>query len=486
MTEKAFAYFCYDGTGTTLLGTIPDAPPPAFGVSADGYGELSLRLPRTLAAARSDPALEPDNRVDVYVATPAALAVTAVAARYSRARYGQAVYGVTGGAHLVYRGVITTVAPSIAGADMEVRIVPLGARIASGTFVTLSASGDPVAIARQVVDSAPGLLWDSANPSAGGAAVSVEFRRTTLAQALATLRDLAGPGWFSYVTPERRVRFFCPDTTATATHRVAASRHARDGRLTYSTEGRRKAVTVVWAAGAVTAAAVDQDRTDPREEVITESAITDDGTARQLAAARLVDLDRVVVRGELTLTDAYAEIELVRPGDTVQVLTDEDTEQGAAGRYARSRYQRGRYGSAVGGAWGRAMVIAAAQYRYREVHLELAEPAPRQSAKVRATLEQAARFAAAHGDTQLTRNASGQLAAREALSVPSLAADGAVAAASLSAATAVSVGGVTIDPTATHNPPGGTQAAPTGWADPLAEAWASALLTKLQTANIVS
>lgn len=429
---KTYTYLVYSPAGA-LLGAWPDAPRPQFGLRNDGYDSLNVRLPRRIGlldvpgdASEGPGTLAHGNRVDIYIADADTVAGAGTAARYGTAVYGSAAYGLTAPAgRLVWRGVIMQIAPSFDDATVDLLITPLIYKLSEAKIDYVSVSGDVAVIARSLVETyGGGLSWDAANTATAGVMATVVFRLQYLADALGTLRDLAGVNWQCFVTPAGSVRFSAADVDGTPTHRLVAGVHANRVKLVTSAINRRKRVTVGWANGTVTAKAVDWSAADPRDLIVDAGQIADESTARALAEATLAERDRLVWRGSCTVLDGAYDIESIAVGDTVRIYTPAPLREGAAGVYGKAVYGAAAYGGGAAGFGdyaGRSLVVAGLTYNWTAVDLELSETQPRISDQIRALMRRQDAAQRRQADAHLTRDDAGTLKTTDALTVPAAA-----------------------------------------------------------------
>jgi hypothetical protein len=381
---KRVHYLVYDPTGATLLGTWRDAPLPSFRVGVDGIDALTVTLPRPFGALDESGeigslgTLRDGNRVEIWVADadtqPIAIALGAV----GFFRVGVSAIGRSAGlSTMIWAGTITRWSPT-PPVGVEVEMAPL-AQILQGSVIVgaYTRTADPLVIARDIVARyCPGLTWDAGNPATAGPgqSVTVAFQNTTVADALAALRDLAGPDWMLYVTARGTVRLFAPDTSRVDWD---LSRVADGAKLTKDALGRAKQVVVVYAGGqTVTAKAADWIATNPRAVFVQATYLTSAADALRLAGLKLTELDRVTLRGEVTVADGVLDLEALAPGQTVRLHISRPTE--GVGLFmvglARIGYAAIQVSSYLTNE--QPVVIAAVTYDGATARLELSTPAP--------------------------------------------------------------------------------------------------------------
>ena len=381
---KTYSYLVYDSTGAAV-GEWPDAPPPSFRAGVDGLDALTVTLNRPFGQhgepgeAGGDGTLRHGNTVEVWVTSERSLQREIVLGLVGYGSVGAMVVGRGDGlSTLVWRGTIVTVAPT-PPAGVAVTCAPLTRRLERTPILgTYTASGDPVRIARALVQtSCPGLIWDSRNPESCGEDVTVALTNLMVREALAKLRDLAGSDWLLFVTARGTVRFFRPDTTATD-HYLAVGQHVTEPKFVKDTTDRAKWVIVVYGAGEDTAgaAATDLAAEDPEAVFVRASHLTTFADAERLARLKLAELDRVVLRGECRVLDGAYDLESLEVGQTVQIHAERPAQALSIAMVGYARVGEASVDTPGAGDYDQPIVIAGIGYEFATARLELSQPKP--------------------------------------------------------------------------------------------------------------
>lgn len=326
-TLKRYLYKIYDAAGAfiTTVNDIIDEPRFTSYINS-GLGDLTFKLPRSIASFDESVSIAQNNRVDVVCID-------------NEAPTGQ----------VIYSGYISKYAPSLDKGKEYIIVTCLGfiteterfmAEDASGNTTLNYTSDDPTDILKDILDkfTAAGGTADYAGSSAAatGTTVSYEFNTYTVKEALDKLVELAPVGWYYFVDAENVVTFAGKD--ATANHTFVLDKDVETLIPEKSVENMCN--KIYFTGGDVSGTPLYKKYTRAGSistyglyaKKVVDGSVTIEATADIIADSLLDRGDAPEVRTTLVIRDSNAglggyDIESIKPGDTCKIIgfTSQDT-----------------------------------------------------------------------------------------------------------------------------------------------------------------
>jgi hypothetical protein len=167
---------------------------------------------------------------------------------------------------------------------------------------------------------APLITYTDSSIASTTNSLTYTFNGKTYREVLELCRKTAPPDWFYYVGPDNVLQF--QPKPATPTHYFTYPTHFK--RITVDKSMEEVVNRVLFTNGSVgTILKLYSDATSgnlygDRWEILTDSRVTQIGTADNFGASRLAEAKEAAVRITMTISDAYP-IETIQPGHTCAV-----------------------------------------------------------------------------------------------------------------------------------------------------------------------
>lgn len=325
-------------TGDAGSGSTPSAQPdtgafirawpdmadlPSFNWQINGGPEsLKMTLPRAwgesgeVGEAGSLADLQMENQVDIYVIDE----------------------DTSGDGNLLYRGYIEEYDQNMPAVGVPVTLVPYTS-LFQDTWIDgplVFTNTDPTDMMQSIIEAyVPGVSWDIRNPQVG-LTFSQTIQSMKATAAMEIIRRLGGSQWYWRLNPDNSLTFNYYDLLAPATHKLNAN-HYTNVKFTRSRQDVKTRVflfgqkeqraddgTLTQPKIAVVVTGANFNAARPRDLVITDTRITDNGTATRIANAELEYNRADAISGTIEVidnnydADKGYDIESFHPGDTLE------------------------------------------------------------------------------------------------------------------------------------------------------------------------